>query len=132
MLALHFTISLGIWSVAWAGSLREIREYPSWATQRFTWYFQRSLPCCGLFVLALLTLRATWTRSRRAVALLSLLVSISVLSFCYDVSHDRWEISVDIATTEYWESGGRAHFYATWWWYNDRLVQHWIRVLHPA
>lgn len=32
----------------------------------------------------------------------------------------RYQISVDIATKEYWDRGGRAHEYVTWWWYNDR------------
>jgi hypothetical protein len=49
-----------------------------------------------------------------------LLLFASIALFWVDVHFERYDISVDIATKEYWDGGGWEHYYTTWWWYNDR------------
>jgi hypothetical protein len=50
-----------------------------------------------------------------------LLTLIAALAFLWgDVHFRRYQISVGVATKEYWERGGRKHEYFTWWWLNDR------------
>jgi hypothetical protein len=55
--------------------------------------------------------------ARRGV-LLALVASVAF--FWTDIHFRRYQISVDVATKEYWDSGGYEHHYFTWWWYNDR------------
>lgn len=83
-------------------------------------FLLRSAPafllCAASGVLLVLALRGR--KIARYGVLLLLFASIAL--FWVDVHFERYEVSVDIATKEYWDGGGWEHYYTTWWWYNDR------------
>jgi hypothetical protein len=114
----HFAISVGIWFMWWGATLQN-----PWLRRRFFEEVSRDLlffaPALCLFVLSA---AAYWLalKRHRAVWRLLLLIAVSAIAFfCTDVYFRRYQVSVDIATKEYWDSGGLAHHYFTWWWYND-------------
>jgi hypothetical protein len=114
-LLVHFLISVVIWLVWFDGVFRssQVRKelLPS------LWSAVPAFALCGVcgavFVLAL--------RGRSVARRGALLVAVAAVAlFCIDVSFGRWQIHTFVASKEYWDAGGRAHEYFTWWWYNDR------------
>jgi hypothetical protein len=79
--------------------------------------FLEAWPCMTLLVLSLATFTFVIARRRVAVLLLILFLIGSGGLFWYDMATDNYQVVVSIARQEYWESGGRAYFYANWWWY---------------
>ena len=75
-------------------------------------------PCFGLLALSLLGFVAALKRRRVAVPLLLVTLALAATAFWYDVSHERYQWRVIIATKQYLESHpGRPENYLTWWWY---------------
>ena len=111
----HFLASVGMWLFWFVGILRN-----PYMRNEFLPSLLPSAPAfllCGLSaVLLVLALRGRTVARRGAL----LILIASVAFFWIDVHFQRYQISVDIATKEYWDSGGYAHHYFTWWWYNDR------------
>jgi hypothetical protein len=71
---------------------------------------------CGLSAFALrLAIGGRRIARYAAVAL----VIASVTLFAIDIHFQRSQVHTFIARAEYWERGGKAHDYFTWWWYND-------------
>ena len=111
----HFLVSVGTWALFFVGILRN----PDMRHVLVPWLVD-SWPAFLLFLLSaiLLVLALRGRAIARGGVLLVLVASIGL--FWFDVHFKRYQISVDIATKEYWDSGGRTHEYFTWWWYNDR------------
>jgi hypothetical protein len=111
----HFLVAAGLWWVWLAGILRNPHMRGTFVPS-----LRVSAPafvlCAVSGVVLVLALRGRAV-ARRGV-LLVLIASLAL--FCIDVHFQRYQISVDIATKGYWDRGGRAHEYVTWWWYNDR------------
>jgi hypothetical protein len=111
----HFLMSIGIWVLWLTGILRD-----SDRRNEFMPWMVAAAPAFLLFTLsAIVLVLALRGRAIARVAVLVVLLA-SVALFWFDIRFKRYQISVDIATKEYWASGGRAHEYFTWWWYNDR------------
>ncbi len=117
-LLIHFLLSAGIWTIWLAGILRNPNMRDGFQTS-----LVQSGPAfllCGLAAAVFIfALRLRKIARRGAIVLLS----ASIVFFWLDVHFQRYQISVDIATKEYWDGGGKEHHYFTWWWYNDR----WLR-----
>lgn len=115
---IHFAISIAIWLTWWWGILRN-----PWLRPRTFAEFSSELTCFApalcLFVLSLATYWLALKRRRIARSLLLVIFLSAVGFFWMDVHFQRYQVSVDIATKEYWTSGGFAHHYFTWWWSND-------------
>jgi len=115
---LHFATSVAIWLWWWG----------SWiSNEGLRWFLFKQFPyevLCFAPALCLLALSMAAYLSalkRRRIAwrfLLILALSVPAL-FWVDVHFQRYQVSIDIATTEYWDNGGFARHYITWWWYND-------------
>ena len=111
----HFLISVGTWLLWFVGILRnpDMRD-------EFVPSLLPSAPAfvlCGLSaVLLVLGLRGRAV-ARRGVLLV---LTAAIAFFWTDVHFKQYQLSVDIATKEYWDGGGYAYQYFTWWWYNDR------------
>jgi MYXO-CTERM domain-containing protein len=115
----HFAIAAACWGLAVAAAIK-------WDFSRQEWLgyiVHPGWPCIGLLALSVVCLVLALRRRRVAGVLLVVSLTASALMFWYDVSHQRWQMRVDIAQIEYWEQGGREHTYITWWWYNDRWLQ---------
>lgn len=112
---LHFSISSLFWITS-ALSNRSLRDTlgPAW-------------PCAGLLAISMVSLLLAVKRSRSAGWVLCLLLLASAVGFWRDIIGRNYQLHVFIATTEYWEKGGKEHVYYTWWWYNDR----WFRSAWP-
>ncbi|HEY2584862.1 MAG TPA: hypothetical protein VGI81_03735 [Tepidisphaeraceae bacterium] len=114
----HFLVAAGQWLVWFAGILSN-----PYMRGEFVPSLRAATPAfalCGLSAVVLVLALRGRAVARRGV----LLVLIATLAlFWIDVHFQRYQVSVDIASTDYWDSGGRAHEYLTWWWYNDR----WLR-----
>jgi hypothetical protein len=114
---IHYTLSAGLWTMWIVGCLRNpsMRDevipslHPS-ASAYLLW-----CSSAALFVAALKGWRGAWR------GVLILLLS-TVAFFVTDVCFDRYQISICIATKEYWDNGGVANYYFTWWWFNDRWL----------
>ena len=111
----HFSVSVGIWFVWFVGILHN-----PYMRKKFILFLLPSAPAfvlCGLCaVLLVLALRGR-SVARRGV----LFVLIASLAFFWtDIHFQLWQVSVDNATKEYWDSGGYEHDYFTWWWCDDR------------
>jgi len=74
-------------------------------------------PCFGLLLVSAITYVLAIQRRRLATSLIILTAILSASAFWYDLSHERWQIRVDIASAEYWESHDSPYTYFTWWWY---------------
>ena len=74
-------------------------------------------PCFSLLLVSVITYVLAVQRHRLATLLIVLTAVLSVLAFWYDVSNEHWQIRVDIAAAEYWESHRSPYTYFTWWWY---------------
>lgn len=115
ILLVHFVGSAGIWLRWFIGILgNPVMQ------DEFLPSLIQSAPAfllCGLSAV-LLALALHSRKVARWGALL--LLSASIMLFLVDVHFQRYQISVDIATKEYWDNGGFEHHYFTWWWYNDR------------
>ena len=115
---LHFAISVGLWVMWWVRTLLN-----PWMRPRH--FSEASIPLtcfASAFCLLVLSVITQWLalkRRRIAWRLLLVLVLIAVAVFWIDIHFHRYQISVDIASREYWDHGGLAHYYFTWWWYND-------------
>lgn len=116
---IHFAISVCIW-LLWSSaylwnSLLRPRFFED-IGRGYTYYapaFCLLALSIAAYVLALKRRRAAWR--------LLLIVTLSAGAFFWtDVHFERYQVSIDVATQEYWDSGGHAHLYFTWWWYNDR------------
>jgi hypothetical protein len=104
---LHFTFGAFLWVYFSAKGVFEA-----------VWAWRYAWPCFALLVLSLLTLAAAIRRRRSVVTLILLTLILSAFAFWYDVSHERWQWRISIATTEYWETHrGPPENYLTWWWY---------------
>jgi hypothetical protein len=79
---------------------------------------------CALFAaISICALVESVLRYRRTLVWFAILCLGAAGAFFVDLRFSRFQISVDVATKEYWEQGGAAHYYCTWWWYNDRWVK---------
>lgn len=85
----------------------------------WSWHFaiQTAWPCFGLLLASAVAYVLAIQRRRLAPFLIILTAILSALAFWHDVSHERWQIRVDIATAEYWDSHHSPYTYFTWWWY---------------
>lgn len=111
----HFMASVGIWMFWFVGILRN----PYMGSELLRSLLQSApafLLCASSAVWLVLALRGRPIARRGAI----LLLIVSVAWFWADVHFQRYQFSVDIATKNYWDSGGYAHYYLNWWWYNDR------------
>src|SRR6266446_2087592 len=99
---LQFVISLLCWHIV-VGPISS----PRYASDMW----EGAGPAAGLFLLAMVTLVVALRRKWWSVLLLVLFFVASAGCFAYDVTHERGLVTVDIATIEYWESGGLE------WWY---------------
>ena len=111
---LHFAVSFYLWSrwlaKPWPG---QDRSWFGWATEMAaaTW------PVVGLFGLSAVALTAALCGKRWSTLVLFIFLIASSGAFAYDITNDRYQVRVDIATTEYWDDGGKQYFYWTWWWW---------------
>jgi hypothetical protein len=112
---LHFLASLMVWSVGVVWGMRFGFDFASWI-----WLLGQASPAILLFVLSVVSLIRSLRRRRLASAMVILVYVISACVFSYDVATKRAQMRVDIAASEYWDSGGSEYTYFTWWWYNDR------------
>lgn len=114
----HFAISVGIWLMWWGATLRN-----PWLRPRFFEEVSREAlffaPALCLFILSAAAFRLALKRRRAAWRVLLVIALSSGAFFWTDVHFQRYQVSIDIATKEYWDNGGMAHHYFTWWWYND-------------
>lgn len=111
----HFLVSVGMCLFWFFGIVRN-----PYMMDEFLPSLNQSAPACLLCGLSAVVLVLA-LRGRQVARLGVLVLLITSLAFFWaDVHFDRYQISVDIATREYWDSGGSAHEYLTWWWYNDR------------
>jgi len=114
----HYGLSVFIWLFWFGGMLRN-----PWQRSRFSEELLYQFTYCAhAFVLFALSLAAYWAGLRNRSAawrLLLIILSSTVAFFWIDTHFARYQLSVDIATGDYWKNGGRAHHYLTWWWYND-------------
>lgn len=113
----HFLASVGFW--LYCLFLFFLNPY---MRNDFLWLLPQCAPAFALCALAAgVFLSALYGRpiARRGVLFL---VIATAAFFWTDVQFERYQISIDIATQEYWDSGGRAHEYFTWWWLNDRWL----------
>ena len=117
----HYAVSVGIWARYFVGVL--CNPYPP---PRFVDELLFQAPyCASAMVLFLLSLAAyvLALKKRRAAWRLLIVIAVSTVVLLWiDVHFGRYQISIDIATVEYWENGGRKHEYFTWWWLNDRWL----------
>ncbi len=105
--SIHFLVGAALWMGA-AGNGVIDGDY----VWRVGW------PCFALLGLSLLSFAAAVRRWRGAIPLVLLTLGLSAAAFWYDVSHERWQWRVVIATVEYLASHpGRPETYLTWWWY---------------
>ncbi len=104
---LHFVLSFGLWvyycNQYWPESPGELW----WNTWHIVVLFMISL---AAFILAL-------CGRRHSLILLAVFFVASASAFTYDILNENCQIQVSVATSEYWESGGKAQYYLTWWWY---------------
>jgi hypothetical protein len=115
---IHFALSVGLWLMAWGATLLN-----PWMRPRFFDEVSRDFlffaPALCLFVLSA---AAYWLalKRRRAAWRVLLIIGLSAVAFFWtDVHFQRYQLSVGVATKEYWDNGGKARLYFTWWWYND-------------
>jgi len=115
---IHFALSVGLWLMAWGAALLN-----PWLRPRFFDEVSRDFlffaPALCLFVLSA---AAYWLalKRRRAAWRVLLIIGLSAVAFFWtDIHFQRYQLSVFIATEEYWNNGGKARVYFTWWWYND-------------
>lgn len=111
----HFAISTAVWILWFGGMLAnpDMRDAFLPSLPEAAPAFVLCALCAALFVLAL--------RGRALARRGAVFAAVASAAFFWtDVSFQRYQISVDIATKEYWDGGGKAHAYFTWWWYNDR------------
>lgn len=106
----HFTISMGLWLVVITGQ------------EGFAgYYLVQSLsvfgPAAGLLALSVVAYILALKRRPASMVLVLIIVLCSAALFWTDVRLGRYQITVDMATTEY--QGGH-YSYLNWWWYNDR------------
>jgi hypothetical protein len=125
----HFSISLLAWVGFFALEYRNPfarRDIPSQLSSQFTCY----LPVPVLFTLSAIAYWMAVTRRPAAWRLLTIVTISAIAFFSLDVFFERYQISVDIATNDYWNSGGSANSYFTWFWYNDRWPKIGWRILY--
>lgn len=85
----------------------------------YVWLASPAILLLASSIVLLVALHRNWRRP----VLFTMLHFAAVFScFAYDAYYHRYQMGVGIATTEYWENGGRRHWYYTWWWYNDRWI----------
>jgi hypothetical protein len=88
------------------------------------WFVPLLLMGLALWSVVRLISRSPLTRKRLAAAnrMAVLTIVTTCCFFAVDVCLGRYQVSIDIATKEYWDGGGAEHVYYTWWWFNDRWV----------
>jgi hypothetical protein len=111
---IHFGASLLFWLV---GSVFVLRIGPnSWGRLDFLW---GATPALLLFAASVANLIRSIRRARFVLIAVVAIYIISACLFWYDVSNEHCQMQVGIAPAEYWENGGQANTYFTWWWFND-------------
>ena len=117
--SVHFTVSTALWGCGVALAIGQRFSRDEWLSQ----IVFPALPCAALFALSVVCLILALRRTRFTIFALAVLFVATAMAFGYDISHERWQMSTDVAAVEYWDEGGRAHTYLTWWWYNDRWIE---------
>ena len=120
----HFALSVGVWLLFFGATLYNPLYRPQFlgdVADQATFFG----PALMLLVVSVAAYSSAVRRRRRVALRLTAIAAIAAgLFFWADVAFGRWQISVDIATREYWDAGNPAHQYFTWWWYNDRWFAH--------
>jgi hypothetical protein len=110
----HFSISVLLFFV---GVLLEYYNH----RQDLVWkqWLWDSVPAVFLTVLSFGASIVAWRYRRLALPWVAVLYVTAGLTFSYDVWNKRAQLSVSVASREYWRGGGEQHTYLTWWWFND-------------
>ena len=112
---LHYIMSVAIW---WIVLVRW--EVTGDDLPRALW---EALPAGVLLLLSLSSLVLFFISKFAAFKRMLVIVYAASVLFCAaDVICDRHQISVCLASQEYWDKGGARRHYFTWWWLNDRYV----------
>lgn len=117
LLVIHFCGSLLIWFIVCA------RCHPPFTLSEWLEFLWPATSAVVLFSLSVIVLFRSVRESRFSTISALFLCLLSASVSWYDVTHERAQIKVSIATKEYWEDGGSENTYFTWWWFNDA----WLR-----
>lgn len=115
----HFLVSVGIWLFWFVAILHNPYVYARDEVLSSLLSSATAFLLCVSSVAVLVLALRDRPAARRGVLILLI---ASLAFFWTDVHFQRYQISMDIATKDYWDSGGSAHCYFTWWWYNDRRL----------
>jgi hypothetical protein len=100
----HFAVGTIIW--IWCMTTQGVPASYTWPD---AW------PCFVLMAMSLFAFVEAVRRRRFGVVLLALTVLFAACAFWYDVSHERWQISVFLCDPENSRVSGQMYF--TWFWY---------------
>ena len=110
----HFGASLCFWSIGGLIVIRTGSTVAAWLM--LAW---GAAPAMILFGVSIANVIRSIRKRRFATITMIGIYLISACLFCYDVSNERAQLQVGIATADYWENGGSKNMYFTWWWFND-------------
>jgi hypothetical protein len=131
LVSLHYFISTGIWFLTLLFAYRQrFASHPFSAVlaEEFTGY----APAVLLLISSAICYVLACKRRLCVHRLLVIILIGSGVFFGVDVWFQRCQKTVDIATTEYWDSGGASQVYFTWWWYNDQSFKRLERRFFPG
>ncbi len=118
---IHFALAAGIWVMWWVATLTNPSMRPRLGEElaRDGMY---AAPAFVLLIPSTIAYVRALRRRRRVWRMLAIVIA-AAMAFCWiDVHFHRYQVSVCMATDEYWRNGGRAHHYFNWWWFDDRWV----------
>jgi hypothetical protein len=110
----HFGGSILFWSLGALILIRMGSNVAAWIS--LIW---AAAPAVILFVLSITNLVRSFRARRFTTITIIGIYLISICLFWYDVSNERSQIQVGIATAKCWENGGSKNTYFAWWWFND-------------